>query len=677
MPSDGKKKGVALEDITDYLSREPYRSILHALGQSARYTEKCKEWEGELATKEIRYFLVQGYEPRGKHALTGGRGNTIKSLKSTFRRSPELGVLVDQDLPMSYAAFNHYLHQLKKNGAITKGRLGWNLSYRIAFDSFRTFQKNFIDSCKSDSIIPLHGATIYFSTLTSDDFCEDDIARLADVELSINDVQKKIDGLVMKISQRKISEMWKTWPADIFIDPLVKLFFWICLIQDMEESNRLMSKEEKKQFGSLMGKAFGRYLTFTGYIGHYEKCINGDTEYELSFIDLKKRLKEALFCPNDYMLVSETWHPVVVHPGSILRDKKRAEFLVLPFYFLKDKKVVGEDFHHLQGAARYIHLHPVKEKIREYHKKKESGDLDIKKIKSGNFMNIFSGRDFFYGFDEQIAFLGYTDTDELYKYLDYFASVFPPPDLSSCYRSHRVDFFSPSPRENASVYPGFKPMYSYFQKNGYIYEIKVGEKIEDSTIEYNGEKELLVAKLEELGLPSLDKRYPVLGYGSNSCPGQLNMKGIDYVIALRGKMLDMEAVYAHQMTGYGSVPYTLVRKKGDKRDSFVTLLDKEQLQRMDSSEGRGSVYNFVKLDEGQFFLENDYLVDPLYAYIISDKKGLLLRGNSPVSVTKVKQETMMKKGKNGFKTFDIGKSSDWLSYSEIIGSPAVTLSLKK
>lgn len=97
-----------------------------------------------------------------------------------------------------------------------------------------------------------------------------------------------------------------------------------------------------------------------------------------------------------------------------------------------------------------------------------------------------------------------------------------------------------------------------------------------------------------------DGRVPVLAYGSNASPLQLNRKfsrhfpGVEIPVMM-AEMQGWDVVYAALFAPYGSVPATLIRSTGARVEVFVTYLTEDELKIMHKTEGAGSSYSYGKL----------------------------------------------------------------------------------
>ena len=151
-----------------------------------------------------------------------------------------------------------------------------------------------------------------------------------------------------------------------------------------------------------------------------------------------------------------------------------------------------------------------------------------------------------------------------------------------------------------STYPGRRPRFSFlFTRRGL--------------------RRITLDQLDEVlrgwKLPPMTERYAILAYGSNACPGQLFIKGLDNVPVIFGRLCGAQAVYARRTTQKsGNVPSTLARIDGE-RWSWITLLTREQLQTMDQTEGRRTdAYVLAELLQVNFRVASKRFA-PLYSYV--------------------------------------------------------------
>jgi hypothetical protein len=84
------------------------------------------------------------------------------------------------------------------------------------------------------------------------------------------------------------------------------------------------------------------------------------------------------------------------------------------------------------------------------------------------------------------------------------------------------------------------------------------------------------------------------------------------------------------------MPATLARKGGE-RSNWVTLLTRDQLRTMDTSEGRqGGWYDLAELSDVRFRVGRKYFI-PLYAYV-NIASGVMALDGTPVSLRSMKQK---------------------------------------
>jgi hypothetical protein len=237
-----------------------------------------------------------------------------------------------------------------------------------------------------------------------------------------------------------------------------------------------------------------------------------------------------------------------------------------------------------------------------------------------------------------------------------------------------VSEYGPAPRDDPSVYPGIPPEYSYLLHDMKVHELRVFGKVWESQLTFGDKTRVLQEVLAEIGQPPLQEWYCILAYGSNACPAQLvhKEKGIMTAVVVKTRLFDVLPVYAGYVTkgGKGYIPATLARAKGQEIETFVTLLKKDDLAKMDSSEGRPSVYQLAEVNEGKLFLENGKELKPIYAYVTTDTKGLYLHEGQIIPVHEVPQAKVcewMKKEK-----LSHSETSKWLAMTHLTGPPPKT-----
>ena len=196
-----------------------------------------------------------------------------------------------------------------------------------------------------------------------------------------------------------------------------------------------------------------------------------------------------------------------------------------------------------------------------------------------------------------------------------------------------INKYEPAPRNSPTCYPGTRPPESYLFGSNNIIPIKITDRLEDS----DADGMPLPAKLKTLEASPLEERYPIIGYGSNANPVQLQskFKGKDAVIpVLRGMLDGYDVVYANSFASYGSVPATITESSKTKVQVWVNLLDKHQLAIMDKTEGRNIKYCMGKL-YGKVVLNGGTSLES-FSYIHAD--GVLDLGEGPIRLKTIPAE---------------------------------------
>lgn len=150
--------------------------------------------------------------------------------------------------------------------------------------------------------------------------------------------------------------------------------------------------------------------------------------------------------------------------------------------------------------------------------------------------------------------------------------------------------------------------------------------------------------LDEM-FPDLDKRYMIVGYGSNASPPQLRSKFSTNpkMPVLCGTLKDHDIVYAGRRTSKRYIPATITGSKGTVVEAWANVLDKDQLTTMNESEGCGYAYMLARIN-GSFELSSGESFSPVYTYI--SMTGPLLEDGQPVRLGKVHAENTVFKEKD-------------------------------
>ncbi len=115
-------------------------------------------------------------------------------------------------------------------------------------------------------------------------------------------------------------------------------------------------------------------------------------------------------------------------------------------------------------------------------------------------------------------------------------------------------------------------------------------------------------------------RVPVLAYGSNASPLQLNRKyfthcpGVEIPV-VRARMYGWDVAYAALIAPYGSIPATLVRSDSARVETFVTHLTVDQLRIMHRTEGAGKSYAYGILRDIDVELDCGVILKEIYTYV--------------------------------------------------------------
>lgn len=129
----------------------------------------------------------------------------------------------------------------------------------------------------------------------------------------------------------------------------------------------------------------------------------------------------------------------------------------------------------------------------------------------------------------------------------------------------------------------------------------------------------------------------MLAVGSNACPARLadpdkygNFK-TTAIPVLHGWINDVVSVYTPWAASYQSIPSTVMGLPGARSKLWVTLLTENQLQQMDTSEGRGKRYELVELPHPaiQFSIGKEIRIFPISAYCEYASVGLCLKHSAP------------------------------------------------
>lgn len=193
-----------------------------------------------------------------------------------------------------------------------------------------------------------------------------------------------------------------------------------------------------------------------------------------------------------------------------------------------------------------------------------------------------------------------------------------------------------TPRQQSGLYPGTRPAWSFCFMGEYILPIRAANGHLEVKDESNQWQNLENFVRERTGIP-FSHRFAVLAVGSNACPARLadpdkygNFK-TTAIPVLHGWINDVVSVYTPWAASYQSIPSTVMGLPGARSKLWVTLLTENELQQMDTSEGRGKSYELVELPHPaiQFSIEEGIRIFPISAYCEYASVGLCLRDSEP------------------------------------------------
>ncbi|WP_456276024.1 hypothetical protein [Bacillus sp. AK128] len=191
-----------------------------------------------------------------------------------------------------------------------------------------------------------------------------------------------------------------------------------------------------------------------------------------------------------------------------------------------------------------------------------------------------------------------------------------------------------SPYDHPDIYPGPRPWSSFLFYKGVAHRIEEqGESLEASVVHLAQSDQLFGSFLPSIstgmtvkdflhheGLTPLQKRIPVLAYGSNVCLAQLlykanlNKNVSDLYICFRATIQDTEIVYGSFLAPYGAMPAIMAPHKGAETEVWVTFLEPEQLEHMNKTEGG---YQLREHHLGKINMKVKEAVTRIYGYYCS------------------------------------------------------------
>lgn len=203
-----------------------------------------------------------------------------------------------------------------------------------------------------------------------------------------------------------------------------------------------------------------------------------------------------------------------------------------------------------------------------------------------------------------------------------------------------------SPRIDPLVHPGKRPQCSYLLGNQKdLYEIyQLSEGLLSSRINLGSSKVILNDYLKTNNSTLLEDRIPVIAYGTNPCPGQLEYKFKSLanliVPVIKGKIKGWDTVYKFIFKG-GYAYAQLIPSKNTSIEAWITLLDQVQFELMNKSECISSENSVYKVGIFQDFYFDDLNIRSLFyvankKILVSPKIGNFV--NTPVSILEIPAE---------------------------------------
>ena len=138
-------------------------------------------------------------------------------------------------------------------------------------------------------------------------------------------------------------------------------------------------------------------------------------------------------------------------------------------------------------------------------------------------------------------------------------------------------------------------------------------------------------------------KHPVLAFGSNAAPEQLQRKYRDRpdvcFAVTKAVLQDYDVVYSAHLTSYGAVPATLAPSPGTVLQTWITWLDDEQLAHMHTTEmgaagGADVNYAYGHLRDVNLSVED--IEQPITAVgVYLSNYGALALADSPLAFTRI------------------------------------------
>ncbi|MBM7620764.1 hypothetical protein JOC95_002619 [Bacillus tianshenii] len=213
--------------------------------------------------------------------------------------------------------------------------------------------------------------------------------------------------------------------------------------------------------------------------------------------------------------------------------------------------------------------------------------------------------------------------------------------------------FDLSPYDHPDIYPGPRPHSSFVFWQGKAHRIEAikGLPLEHQVVHLSNSDHILgslafnsfeTRKVSDfLGDGMLKEKVPVVAYGSNVCLAQLRYKFNlrpsvdDFMLCIKGAIIDSEIVYGPFLAPYGSLPGVIAPMEGATTEVWITFMDKKQLELINATE-KG--YELREHSGQKMVLESGEVFEKVYAYFVPEAllwEGQMIRfpdipGTSPL-----------------------------------------------
>lgn len=195
----------------------------------------------------------------------------------------------------------------------------------------------------------------------------------------------------------------------------------------------------------------------------------------------------------------------------------------------------------------------------------------------------------------------------------------------------------------AHGYPYPYPEHSYLYVDGMPLPLRMATSDPfEGEVEVGAKWHPVMEHLDHLGIADRGRvpRTPVLAYGSNRSPMQLERKYGHWsepvvIPVAHGRLAGFDVVYAARLAGYGSVAATIAPAPHTVCEVSVLWLDAAQLELMHATEGlMQAVYGYGVLEGVDLELDGGGRLDRIHTYINLD--GALLHKGTAVALASVK-----------------------------------------